>query len=79
MEYLTPIRITGLGSSTSRQTLRSKSYNRDKSLFESYMSNTDGNTQMGLFTENGSGGFMSDCFISGGAYGICKYNANSDM
>jgi glucan 1,3-beta-glucosidase len=29
-------------------------------------------TQMGLFTENGSGGFMSDCFISGGAYGICK-------
>ena len=29
-------------------------------------------TQMGLFTENGSGGFISDCFISGGAYGICK-------
>lgn len=31
-----------------------------------------GGTQMGLFTENGSSGFMSDCFISGGAYGICK-------
>jgi len=29
-------------------------------------------TQMGLFTENGSGGFMSDYLISGGAYGICK-------
>jgi hypothetical protein len=37
-----------------------------------HMSNTPGNTQMGLFTENGSGGFMSDCFISGGKYGICK-------
>ncbi|RFU28181.1 hypothetical protein B7463_g8175, partial [Scytalidium lignicola] len=31
-------------------------------------------TQMGLFTENGSGGFMSDCFISGGAYGIYRGN-----
>jgi glucan 1,3-beta-glucosidase len=27
-------------------------------------------TQMGLYTENGSGGFMSDCTIVGGAYGI---------
>lgn len=30
-------------------------------------------TQMGLFTENGSGGFMSGCCIGGGLYGICKY------
>lgn len=29
-------------------------------------------TQIGLFTENGSGGFMSDVFISGGKYGICE-------
>ena len=28
------------------------------------------NTQMGMFTENGSGGFMSDVIIVGGAYGI---------
>ncbi|KAJ4361597.1 hypothetical protein N0V95_001758 [Ascochyta clinopodiicola] len=28
------------------------------------------NTQMGFFTENGSGGFMSDVTIVGGAYGI---------
>ncbi len=27
-------------------------------------------TQMGMFTENGSGGFMSDCSIAGGKYGI---------
>lgn len=27
-------------------------------------------TQMGMFTENGSGGFMSDCTIVGGKYGI---------
>ncbi|KAK2616718.1 hypothetical protein QQS21_000330 [Conoideocrella luteorostrata] len=27
-------------------------------------------TQMGMFTENGSGGFMSDCTIDGGKYGI---------
>jgi glucan 1,3-beta-glucosidase len=38
-----------------------------------YASTTANNTQMGLFTENGSGGFMSDCFISGGAYGLCKF------
>ncbi|UKZ82498.1 hypothetical protein TrVFT333_010287 [Trichoderma virens FT-333] len=30
----------------------------------------DGNTQMGMYTENGSGGFMSDVTIVGGAYGI---------
>lgn len=30
------------------------------------------NTQMGFFTENGSGGFMSDVTIVGGAYGICE-------
>jgi len=36
------------------------------------MTNNADSTQMGLFTENGSGGFMSDCFLSGGAYGICK-------
>lgn len=29
-----------------------------------------GTTQMGMFTENGSGGFMSDCTIAGGQYGI---------
>ncbi|WPH01345.1 glycoside hydrolase family 55 protein, protein [Acrodontium crateriforme] len=28
------------------------------------------NKQMGMFTENGSGGFMSDVTLSGGAYGI---------
>lgn len=38
-----------------------------------YASTSPGTTQMGLFTENGSGGFMSDYFISGGKYGICKY------
>ncbi|KAJ5211430.1 exo-1-3-beta-D-glucanase [Penicillium cinerascens] len=27
-------------------------------------------TQMGIYTENGSGGFMSGCVISGGQYGI---------
>ncbi len=31
---------------------------------------TAGTTQMGIFTENGSGGFMSDCTIAGGQYGI---------
>ena len=31
-----------------------------------------GNTQMGIFAENGSGGFMSDVDIIGGQYGICK-------
>ena len=36
------------------------------------MTNNADSTQMGLFTENSSGGFMSDCFLSGGAYGICK-------
>jgi glucan 1,3-beta-glucosidase len=36
------------------------------------MTNNADSTQMGLFTENGSGGFKSDCFLSGGAYGICK-------
>ncbi|PYH85075.1 exo-1,3-beta-D-glucanase [Aspergillus uvarum CBS 121591] len=33
-------------------------------------SSSAGTTQMGLYTENGSGGFMSGCTISGGAYGI---------
>ncbi|WPH00146.1 exo-1,3-beta-D-glucanase [Acrodontium crateriforme] len=33
-------------------------------------SSGSGTTQMGMFTENGSGGFMSDCTIYGGAYGI---------
>ncbi len=33
-------------------------------------SSAAGTTQMGMFTENGSGGFMSDCIISGGKYGI---------
>lgn len=36
-----------------------------------YASTDPGTTQMGLFTENGSGGFMSDVYISGGKYGIC--------
>ncbi|OAA70222.1 LysM domain-containing protein [Akanthomyces lecanii RCEF 1005] len=35
-----------------------------------YASTDAGTTQMGLFTENGSGGFMSDVFIKGGKYGI---------
>lgn len=26
----------------------------------------------GIFTENGSGGFMSDCIIIGGQFGICE-------
>jgi glucan 1,3-beta-glucosidase len=42
-----------------------------------YMSNEAGSSQMGLFTENGSGGFMSDCYIEGGAYGICKCNSSN--
>ncbi|KAI9645912.1 hypothetical protein NHQ30_005349 [Ciborinia camelliae] len=29
-----------------------------------------GTTQMGMFIENGSGGFMSDCTLFGGQYGI---------
>ncbi|RDW56893.1 pectin lyase fold factor [Coleophoma crateriformis] len=29
-----------------------------------------GTTQMGMYTENGSGGFMSDCSLIGGQYGI---------
>ncbi|KAK4860839.1 hypothetical protein LT330_004570 [Penicillium expansum] len=33
-------------------------------------SSTAGTSQMGIYTENGSGGFMSGCTISGGAYGI---------
>lgn len=32
-------------------------------------------TQMGMFTENGSGGFMSFVNIIGGKYGICKHQA----
>lgn len=34
--------------------------------------NGQNNAQMDFFTENGSGGFMSDVTIVGGAYGICK-------
>jgi hypothetical protein len=37
-----------------------------------YASLAAGNTQMGMFTENGSGGFMSDVFIEGGQYGLCE-------
>lgn len=37
-----------------------------------YASTVAGNTQLGMFTENGSGGFMSDCYFDGGNYGICK-------
>ncbi|GIJ86242.1 hypothetical protein Asppvi_005128 [Aspergillus pseudoviridinutans] len=33
-------------------------------------SSAAGTTQMGIYTENGSGGFMSGCTISGGSYGI---------
>ncbi|GLA11528.1 hypothetical protein AnigIFM62618_005494 [Aspergillus niger] len=33
-------------------------------------SSSAGTTQMGIYTENGSGGFMSGCTISGGSYGI---------
>ncbi|RAL02989.1 glycoside hydrolase family 55 protein [Aspergillus ibericus CBS 121593] len=33
-------------------------------------SSTKGTTQMGMYTENGSGGFMSGCTIIGGQYGI---------
>ncbi|OOG00127.1 glycoside hydrolase family 55 protein, partial [Aspergillus carbonarius ITEM 5010] len=33
-------------------------------------SSAKGTTQMGMYTENGSGGFMSGCSISGGEYGI---------
>lgn len=29
-----------------------------------------GTTAIGMFTENGSSGFMSDCYFLGGAYGI---------
>jgi glucan 1,3-beta-glucosidase len=43
-----------------------------------FMTNTAGSSQMGLFTENGSGGFMSDCYISSGAYGICKCSARNE-
>ena len=35
-------------------------------------STAPGNTQMGIFTENGSGGFFSDVTITGGQYGICE-------
>ncbi|PWY88961.1 exo-1,3-beta-D-glucanase [Aspergillus heteromorphus CBS 117.55] len=33
-------------------------------------SDASGTTQMGIYTENGSGGFMSGCSIVGGQYGI---------
>ncbi|KID95119.1 LysM domain-containing protein, partial [Metarhizium majus ARSEF 297] len=36
-----------------------------------YASTDPGATQMGPLTENGSGGFLSDVYISGGKYGIC--------
>ncbi|OBT71633.1 hypothetical protein VF21_09708 [Pseudogymnoascus sp. 05NY08] len=35
-----------------------------------YASREPGSTQLGMFTENGSGGFMSDCYFDGGEYGI---------
>ncbi|OBT89627.1 hypothetical protein VE02_01780 [Pseudogymnoascus sp. 03VT05] len=35
-----------------------------------YASTKPGNTQIGMFTENGSGGFISDCYFNGGDYGI---------
>ncbi|OBT68746.1 hypothetical protein VE03_02225 [Pseudogymnoascus sp. 23342-1-I1] len=35
-----------------------------------YASKAAGNTQIGMFTENGSGGFMSACYFEGGNYGI---------
>lgn len=37
-----------------------------------YASTDKETTQMGMFTENGSGGFMADVFIDGGRYGICR-------
>lgn len=40
-----------------------------------YASTDSATTQIGLFTENGSGGFMSNIFISGGKYGICKFTS----
>jgi glucan 1,3-beta-glucosidase len=38
-----------------------------------YASDSADTTAMGMFTENGSSGFMGDCFFSGGAYGLCEY------
>jgi glucan 1,3-beta-glucosidase len=38
-----------------------------------YASDSAGTTAMGMFTENGSSGFMGDSFFSGGAYGLCEY------
>lgn len=38
-----------------------------------YASTDPATTQIGPFTENGSGGFMSDVFIYGGKYGICAF------
>ncbi|KFY91677.1 hypothetical protein V498_05365 [Pseudogymnoascus sp. VKM F-4517 (FW-2822)] len=35
-----------------------------------YASTAPGNTQLGMFSENGSGGFMSNCYFEGGNYGI---------
>ncbi|KIM96238.1 glycoside hydrolase family 55 protein, partial [Oidiodendron maius Zn] len=40
-------------------------------------STTTGTTQMGIFAENGSGGFMSDCSLIGGQYGI--YGGNQQF
>jgi glucan 1,3-beta-glucosidase len=37
-----------------------------------YASLDSDTTQMGMFTENGSGGFMSNVYINGGKYGICE-------
>jgi hypothetical protein len=44
-----------------------------------YASITSGTTQMGMSTENGSGGFMSDCFLGGGKYGICKCSNKTQL
>jgi hypothetical protein len=41
-----------------------------------YASKAPGTTQLGMFSENGSGGFMSNCYFEGGNYGICKFSAD---
>ncbi|KAE9377716.1 glycoside hydrolase family 55 protein [Stipitochalara longipes BDJ] len=37
-----------------------------------YAPTSAGTSALGMFTENGSAGFMSDCYFSGGQYGICE-------
>ncbi|KAK6075617.1 LysM domain-containing protein [Seiridium cupressi] len=44
-----------------------------------YASSSTDTTSMGMFTENGSSGFMGECFFSGGAYGIYGGNQQYTM